>query len=96
MDTRSRPPSFGLSVSGTGFVGESLLRAADVALYRAKNLGRSHRGLYRHCQVEAACRSTMIEDLREASTPTGGGVVPADHQLRHGAHRLGRGARTLA
>ncbi len=59
--------SFGLAVSGQGFSGESLLRAADVALYRAKNLGRSHIEVYTaDLQVEAVRRSKMIEELREA------------------------------
>ncbi len=59
--------SFGLSVSGTDFTGESLLRAADVALYRAKNLGRSHIEVYTaELQIETVRRSKLIEDLRDA------------------------------
>ncbi len=59
--------SFGVSVSGPGFEGESLLRAADVALYRAKHLGQSQIEVYTaELQVESVRRSQMIEDLRHA------------------------------
>ena len=77
---------------------EELLRNADAAMYRAKELGRNN---FQLCTRELTERAAEHLDAPEgpASRPREGGArppLPAHHEHRHGADGRPRGAGPLA